>query len=58
MSIAVLRRKYLKLKKSNVNAKKLMLDLFANLGNDYTTERMHMHMYKCGMTKDEASLDK
>ena len=35
-----------------------MLDLFANSGNDYTTERMAFHMYKCGFSKDEGSLYK
>ena len=58
MSIASLRRKYLKLKKSNANAKELMLDLFNNSGGDYTTERMAGHMYKCGFSKCEGSLFK
>tara|TARA_R110000772_G_scaffold140168_1_gene249304 strand:- start:182 stop:487 length:306 start_codon:yes stop_codon:yes gene_type:complete len=58
MSISSLRHKYKKLNNSKQNVRSLMLELFRNSGNDYTTERMHGHMYRCGMNADEGRLYK
>ncbi len=35
-----------------------MLELFNNSDRDYTTERMHGHMYRCGMNVEEGRLYK
>lgn len=58
MSIQSLRRKYKKLQNSKVNVKALMIELFQNSSNDYTTERMQFHLYKCGMNSNEGSIYK
>ncbi len=58
MSIKLLRKKYIKLKNSKVNVRLAMIDLLKNSSNDYTTERMNGHLYKCGMRTNEEAIYK
>jgi len=58
MSIKLLRKKYIKAQNSKVNVRLAMIDLLANSSNDYTTERMDGHLYKCGMRTNEESIYK
>lgn len=58
MSIKLLRKKYIKLKNSKVNFRLAMIDLLGNSSNDYTTERMDGHLYKCGIHTNEEAIYK
>ena len=58
MSIKSLRKRFIKLKNSKANVKLLMIELLRDSSNDYTTERMAFHLYKCGMHTDEGSIYK